>query len=62
MAIIAASAGAAVGLLLSARRRPRSSSYNLLTLQLDDDREAELIQRYAPALEEIARKERTIDN
>jgi hypothetical protein len=60
IALIAVSAGAAVGLLLSARRRPRPSWFNVLTPDPNDDREAELIQLYAPALHEIASKDGVI--
>ena len=62
IAIIAISAGVAVGLLLSAKRRARSSARNLVTINIDDEREAELIQQYAPAVDAIARKEHLIEN
>ena len=62
IALIAVSAGAAVGLLLTARQHPRLPSSNALIPDLDDDRAAELIRQYEPALNEIARKDQTFQS
>ena len=61
LTIVAATAGAAVGLLLTAlaRRRPTSSA-GPFSIHVSDDPLAELIQRYAPSLDEIARETREI--
>jgi hypothetical protein len=57
LAIIAASAGAAVGLLLTGRawRRSGSAASDSLPIPVSNDRKAEVI-RHAPALDEIARE------
>jgi hypothetical protein len=53
--LVAASAGAAVGLLLAGRLRRRSTAC-WDALPVTEDRAAELIQQYAPTLDEIARE------
>jgi hypothetical protein len=52
--MVTATAGAAVGLLLVARARQRASDSSLMPV--NDDRAAELIRRFAPSLDEIARE------
>jgi hypothetical protein len=55
--LIAAAAGAAVGVLLTARFRWQSKfNSKALPLPGSDDRSAEIIRQYAPTLDEIARE------
>ena len=53
--LVAASAGAAVGLLLAGRLRRRLDE-RWDSLPVNEDRAAELIRQYAPTLDEIARE------